>query len=99
MAENDSQRVRARVVRVGPHTAHIAIDAFASGQITIPVPTPDLVHATGLTRCELAGAELTVMANVSARTDTDVDPHDWQMLAPAGTPPATRPTASSAVAA
>ncbi|MEW2252299.1 hypothetical protein ACFW6K_22435 [Streptomyces sp. NPDC058733] len=85
----DYRRVRARVLRAGPDTAHVAIDAFASGQITIPVDTGCLTDATGLPRQQLTGTELTVTANVLARTDTDVAPHNWQLLTHAGEDPAT----------
>jgi hypothetical protein len=80
MATADYQRTRVRVVRAGPTTAHLSIDAWASGQIAISVPTCDLMEATGLTRRELAGARLTVTANLAATVDTDVDPHDGQLL-------------------
>jgi hypothetical protein len=51
------------------------------------------MDATGLTRQELAGAELTVTANVTARTDADVDPHGWQLLNPTDQQSATRRSA------
>lgn len=96
MKSTNYQRVRARVVRAGPYTAHTAIDAFASGQITIPVATWALMDATGLTREQLVEAELTVMANVAARADTDVNPHSWQLLTPGDRHPATYGSALSA---
>ncbi|MFD8251312.1 hypothetical protein [Streptomyces werraensis] len=84
------ERVRARVVRAGLHTAHVAIDAFAGGQITIPIPTRELTDVTKLTCQQLAGTELTVTANVSATVDTDVHPYDWQLLTPTTEVPAAR---------
>ncbi|MEV5086023.1 hypothetical protein AB0K74_47640 [Streptomyces sp. NPDC056159] len=98
MAESNYQRVRARVVRAGPYTAHVAIPAFVAGQITIPVQTFDLMSATGLSHQQLAGAELTVTANVSAIVDTDVDPHGWQLLATADEHPTVSRSALPAVA-
>ncbi len=80
------ERARARVVRAGPHTAHVAVEAFAGGQITIPTPTPELTDVTKLTCHQLAGTGLTVTANVSATVDTDVHPHDWQLLTPTNVP-------------
>lgn len=99
MEKADYQRVRARVVRAGPCTAHVAIGAFASGQITIPVPTRTLTDATGLTRQQLADAELTATSSIAARADTDVRPHDWRLLTAVGAHPVTRQSALSAAAA
>ncbi|MEU7031497.1 hypothetical protein AB0A60_32975 [Streptomyces sp. NPDC046275] len=75
------QRVRARVVRAGPYRAHVAVESFASGQITVPVPTLTLLEATGLSRRQLADAVLTVTVNIAALEDTDVCPFDWQLIA------------------
>jgi hypothetical protein len=97
MSKSNYQQVQAHVVRAGPYTAHIAIDAFASGRITISVPTWTLMEATGLSRHELAGAELTVTANIAARTDTDVDLHAWQLF-PSSEPAAAPQSALSAAA-
>jgi hypothetical protein len=83
VTESNYQRVVARVVRAGPCTAHVVTDVFASGQITIAVPTLDLMDATGLARRELAGAALMATADVSATVDTDVAPHGWQLIATA----------------
>lgn len=99
MEKADYQRVRSRAVRADPCTAHLAIGAFASGQITIPVPTRTLTEATGLTRQQLADAELTAMAYIAARADTDVRPHDWRLPTAVGAHPVTRQSALSAVAA
>ncbi|MFI8186530.1 hypothetical protein ACIF70_39495 [Actinacidiphila glaucinigra] len=70
----------ARIVRTGPITAHAALNEWAHGQITVPVPTLALSQISGLTRQELAGV-FEVMANCAAATDTDVDPHGWRLLA------------------
>lgn len=98
MEERSYQRVRACVVRAGPYTSHVTISAFADGQITIPVATWTLMDATGLTRRQLVGAELAVTANVIARADTAVDPHGWQLLAPADRLPAARRSSLYALA-
>ncbi|MFE1206407.1 hypothetical protein ACFW5V_32490 [Streptomyces sp. NPDC058762] len=76
------QRVRVRVVRVGPDTAHVSVPSYAAGQILVPVQTFDLMSATGMTRVQLTGAVLTATANVAARADTDVHLQDWQVLVP-----------------
>ncbi|OWA00976.1 hypothetical protein B9W62_35655 [Streptomyces sp. CS113] len=34
--------------------------------------------ATGMTRAQLTGADLTATANVTATSDADVHLHDWQ---------------------
>lgn len=45
------------------------VGIFASGQITVPVPTQALTDATALPRQQLAEAELIVTANIAARAD------------------------------
>ncbi|MDX2707790.1 hypothetical protein PV350_33815 [Streptomyces sp. PA03-6a] len=70
-----------RVVRAGPITAHAALDEWAHGQITVPVPALALSQISGLTRQELAGTVFEVMANCAAATDADVDPHGWRLMA------------------
>jgi hypothetical protein len=65
----DYQRVRARVVRAGPYTAHVAIGAFASGQITIPVPTRTMTDATGPAR-QSSWSELRQQATAEFRFNT-----------------------------
>ncbi|MDX2709608.1 hypothetical protein PV350_43375 [Streptomyces sp. PA03-6a] len=70
----------ARIVRAGPITAHAALDEWAHGQITVPVPALALSQISDLTRQELAGAVFGGMANCAAATDTDVDPHSWRLL-------------------
>ncbi|GGP84554.1 hypothetical protein ACWDY7_33160 [Streptomyces calvus] len=72
------QRIRVRVVRVGPHTTHVSVPTYAAGQILVPVATFDLMSATGMTRAQLTGANLTATANVIATADTDLYLHDWQ---------------------
>lgn len=72
------RQVEVRVVRVGPHTTHISVPTYAAGQILVPVATFDLMSATGMTRAQLTGADLTATANVDATTDTDLHLHDWQ---------------------
>ncbi|WP_406323503.1 hypothetical protein [Streptomyces sp. NBC_01637] len=99
MEEPNYQQVRAHVIRASPDTAHVAIDSFASGQITVPVPTRTLTDATGLPRQQLTEAELIVTANIAARADTNVRPHDWQLLTPADEHPTTHRSALPAIAA
>ncbi|MDX2815824.1 hypothetical protein ABZ312_41490 [Streptomyces sp. NPDC006207] len=60
----------ARIVRAGPITAHAALNEWAHGQITVPVPTLALSQISGLARQELAGAVFEVMANCAAVTDS-----------------------------
>jgi hypothetical protein len=98
MAATDYQRTRARVVRAGNDTAHLSLPAWYGGQITVSTSTLDLAIATGLTRQELLGAELVVTANLAATTDTDVDPHDWLLTAPAEQPAAISTSALSPAA-
>ncbi|MET9880214.1 hypothetical protein ABZZ36_37240 [Actinacidiphila glaucinigra] len=71
----------ARIVRARPITTHAALDEWAHGQITIPVPTLALSQISGLTRQDLTGTAFEFMANCAAATDTDVDPHGWRLLA------------------
>ncbi|MFD5309975.1 hypothetical protein [Streptomyces ardesiacus] len=40
--------------------------------------TFDVMSATGMTRTQLTGADLTATANVTAPSDADVHLHDWQ---------------------
>ena len=82
MTRIDYQRTRAHVVRVGTETSHLSIPAWCHGQITVPVLTFNLMAATGLRLEDLPGAELVISANLAAVTDTDVDPHAFQ-VAPA----------------
>ncbi|MFF4755216.1 hypothetical protein ACWD5R_43555 [Streptomyces sp. NPDC002514] len=98
MTTTDYQRTYARVVRAGHSTAHLSIPAWCQGQITVGVSTLGLMNATGLTRPELAGTDLIVTANLAAATDTDVDPHGWQLAAPTGRQPAASPSALSTAA-
>jgi hypothetical protein len=83
----DYQRTRARVIRAGVETTHLAIPDWFGGQITVPVLTLNLMDATGLERDELLGTQLVLTANLAAVTDTDVDAHAFEVLQP---PPAPR---------
>lgn len=71
----------AHIVRVGRLTTHVALNAWAHGQVTVPVDTLVLVEISGLSWQELCGAVFEVLANTAAATDTDVEPHDWRLLA------------------
>jgi hypothetical protein len=82
----DYQRTRARVIRAGVETAHLVIPAWCDGQITVPVLTLTLMEATGLERDALPGTGLLVTANLAAVTDTDVDPHGFEVLQPLADP-------------
>jgi hypothetical protein len=79
MATVDYQRTRARIVRAGNDTTHLSIPAWCHGQITVPVLTLNLMAATGLACHELPGTELIITANLAAVTDTEVDPHAFQV--------------------
>lgn len=79
MTTIDYQHTRACVVRAGIDTAHLSIPAWCHGQITISVPTLNVMAATGLELHELRGAELLITANLAAVTDTEVDPHAFQV--------------------
>ncbi|MEU0597482.1 hypothetical protein ABZ484_04370 [Streptomyces sp. NPDC006393] len=46
------------------------------GQITVPIRTADLMTATGLSPKELPGTGMTVTADLTAVTDTGVDPRE-----------------------
>lgn len=54
---------------------------------------------TGLPHQQLTEAELIVTANIAARADTNVRPHDWQLLTPADEHPTTHRPALPAIAA
>ncbi|WP_108932892.1 hypothetical protein [Streptomyces ardesiacus] len=82
------QRIRVRIMRVGPDTAHVSVPSYAAGQILVAVPTFDLMPATGMTRAQLTGTDLTATANADATTDTALHLHDWETEAPL---PATGP--------
>lgn len=66
MTRIDYQRTRARVVRAGTDTAQLSIPDWCRGQITVSVLTLNLMAATGLSRQELADAELIITANLAA---------------------------------
>ncbi|MGI5508850.1 hypothetical protein [Streptomyces sp. CA-106131] len=82
----DYQRTRARVVRAGIETTHLSIPAWCDGQITVPVLTLNLMAATVLAHDDLPGTELVITANLAAVTDTDVDPHAFQVDHPPADP-------------
>lgn len=44
------ERSRARVVRAGPTTTHVALDAWAHGQITVRIDTEVMTTVTGMPR-------------------------------------------------
>ncbi|MGX4695021.1 hypothetical protein [Streptomyces sp. JNUCC 63] len=46
----------------------------------MPIPTDELISATGPGRDELPGTELTATANLATTTDTDIDPRDVQLV-------------------
>lgn len=81
MTTPDRRRTSAVVVRAGDSTAHLSIPAWMHGQITVRVPTADLIAATSLGRDELPGTELGITANLAAATDNDVDPQECQLPA------------------
>ncbi|MFJ9675370.1 hypothetical protein ACIRP5_31830 [Streptomyces sp. NPDC101221] len=81
------QRIRVRIVRVGPDTTHVSVPTYADGQILVPVATFDVMSATGMTRAQLTGADLTATANATATSDADVHLHNWQTPAPGDAPP------------
>ena len=92
------QRTRARVVRAGDVTSYLSIEAWCGGQVAVRVSTVSLISATGLSRDQLPGTELTVHANLTAVADTDVDPGDFRLDVPAPDrqPPRTSATAATA---
>lgn len=65
------------------------------------VVAAELITATGLSRDQLPGTELTIRANLAATVDTDVDPGDFQLHAlaaggqPTGTSALSRATAKA----
>ncbi|MGI5136648.1 MULTISPECIES: hypothetical protein [unclassified Streptomyces] len=75
------QRTRALVVRAGPLTSQLSIRAWIHGQITVSVATDEITAATGLSRSELPGTELSVTADLAALSDTDVLPRKIQLPA------------------
>ncbi|MEU6010154.1 hypothetical protein [Streptomyces sp. NPDC047453] len=75
------RRTEAVVHRSGPELSHLVLPGWMHGQITVPIPTDELLSATDLGRDELPWTELTVTANLAAATDTDVDPRDAQLPA------------------
>ncbi|WP_329020330.1 hypothetical protein [Streptomyces sp. NBC_01601] len=77
-------RTRALVVHAGQITAQVVLPAWMHGQVTVTVDTEDLVAVAGLSRQDLTGTEFSVVADLSAITDTDVNPHAWQLPATSG---------------
>lgn len=57
----------------------VSVPSFAGGQILVPVQTFAVMLATGMTRDQLTGADLTAMADTAAIVETDVHLHDWQV--------------------
>lgn len=90
------QRTRARVVRAGDVTSYLSIEEWCGGQVAVRVSTVSLTSASGLSRDQLPGTELTVHANLTAVADTDVDPGDFRFDVPA---PDAQPPRTSALAA
>jgi hypothetical protein len=90
------QRTRARVVRAGDVTSYLSIEAWCGGQVAVRVSTASLISATGLSRDQLPGTELTVGANLTATADTGVNPGDFRLNAPA---PDGQPSHTSALPA
>ncbi|MEU1623142.1 hypothetical protein ABZ479_38365 [Streptomyces sp. NPDC005722] len=74
------ERSRARLVRAGPTTTHVALDAWAHGQIIVRVDTEVMTTVTSLPRNRLAGVVLTAMVNPTATTEREADAHDWALL-------------------
>ena len=75
----DYQRTRARVVRAGTDTTLLSIPVWCHGHILVPVLTLNLMAATGLALHELPGTDLVITANVAAVSDTEVDPHAFEV--------------------
>lgn len=70
------RRTAARVHRAGPEVSHLVLPDWMRGLIVVPIPTADLTRATGLSRGELPGTELTVTADLTALTEDAVRPSD-----------------------
>lgn len=98
MRTTGCQRTRACVVRAGDATSYLSIQAWCGGQVAVRVSTASLTAATGLSRDQLPGTELTVRANLTAIADTDVDPGDFRLDVPApdGQPPCTSALSAAA---
>ena len=73
------RRTPARVHRVGPEVSHLVLPRWMHGQITVPIPTTDLQAGIGLTRGELPGTEVTVIADLTATTEDVVRPSEPQL--------------------
>lgn len=91
-SSSEYKRVRIRVKRVGPRTTHVSVPTFAAGHILVPVHTHGVMAATGLDQEQLVGAALSALVNVTATSETTVDPHSWRArtreeLEPAGPDP------------
>ncbi|MDH6145595.1 hypothetical protein P3T35_007650 [Kitasatospora sp. GP30] len=79
-AEDSRRRVGAKLIKVGRGTALAVLPAWRPS-IAISVPTELLLDTTGLSRAELAEAELTVVVNTEALHDRELQPRDWQVAA------------------
>ncbi|MET8517765.1 hypothetical protein [Streptomyces sp. NPDC005077] len=71
------RRVLGRVHRAGDNTAHVAVPAWMSGQILVPVLTYTLAKALDAKAADLTGRWLTVCIDPSARGEDDLYAHDW----------------------
>lgn len=72
------RRVRAQVLRVGQGTTLTLLPSWRSS-IAVSVPTELLLDATGLSRAELPGAELSVEINPDALHDRELRPSGWRV--------------------
>ncbi|TQF05316.1 hypothetical protein E6W39_27625 [Kitasatospora acidiphila] len=79
-AEDSRRRVGAKLIKVGRGTTLAVLPAWRPS-IAISVPTELLLETTGLSRAELAEAELSVVVNTEALHDRELRPRDWQVAA------------------
>ncbi|MEU0186718.1 hypothetical protein ABZ312_37015 [Streptomyces sp. NPDC006207] len=73
------ERSRAWIVRAGESTTHVALDAWAHGQITVRVDTDLMTRITGLPKDRLCGVALTDLVNPAGITEREADAHDWAL--------------------
>ncbi|MEY9842747.1 hypothetical protein [Streptacidiphilus sp. EB103A] len=76
-------RSPARIVRTTTDsggTCSVVFELWRQSAITVPVPSPVLQQALGLTHRQLLGAEATALICVDAVLETEVRPVAWQPI-------------------
>ncbi|WP_354640561.1 hypothetical protein [Kitasatospora camelliae] len=71
-------RVEARPMRIGRGTSLVVVPAWRES-IAVSVPTASLVESTGLSLERLASARLSVLVDLGAVHDGELDAHGWRV--------------------